>query len=185
MNAPKPKDVRYVCLRSLTNKITHYADVGSMSACIFLSIHTCVCSCFHIMDSGLVLSEKQITFFFFQRGGGGNKPRNGNRQKISEKRSCKSYHYLVGQPMRGKRQKKNDALLWVRTRNRLGMEAFDHSADWCRWSAAARSAGTFSSVPCTELLHHKHVLIIEMFNGCSWGYFNFFTVLNLIPWENL
>ena len=67
MNGPKPKDVRYVCLRSLTNKITHYADVGSMSACIFLSIHTCVCSCFHIMDSGLVLSEKQVTFFLFFR----------------------------------------------------------------------------------------------------------------------
>ena len=70
MNGPKPKDVRYVCLTSPTNTITHYADVGSMSACIFFfSIHTCVCSCFHIMDSGLVLSEKQLSFFFREEVG--------------------------------------------------------------------------------------------------------------------
>ena len=179
MNAPKPKDVRYVCLRSLTNKITHYADVGSMSACIFFFFNPYLCLFMFSHHGFWVGIEWEATFFFFQRGGGGNKPRNGNRQKISEKRSCKSYQCLVGQPIRGEIQRKNDALLWVRTRNRLGMEAFDHSADWCRWSAAARSAGTFSSVP------YKHVLIIEMFNGCSWGYFNFFTVLNLIPWENL
>ena len=84
MNGPKPKDVRYVCLRSLTNKITHYADVGSMSACIFLSIHTCVCSCFHIMDSGLVLSEKQVTFFFREEVG------EISLEMATDKRSVKS-----------------------------------------------------------------------------------------------